>query len=50
MGTSVASKPVNSFVIVIYDLRPTYKFFLPSLTAPLEMVALLLHGLTKGIT
>ena len=28
MGTSTASKPLNSFIIVIYDLGPTYSFLL----------------------
>ena len=28
MGTSVASEPLNSFIIVIYDIRPTYSFLL----------------------
>ena len=28
MGTSAASEPLNSFKIVIYDLRPTYSFLL----------------------
>ena len=27
MGTSAASEPINFFIIVIYDLRPTYSFF-----------------------
>ena len=28
MGTSAASEPLNSFIIVIYDLWPTYFFLL----------------------
>ena len=28
MGTSAASEPLNSFIIVIYDLWPTYSFLL----------------------
>ena len=28
MGTSAASEPLNFFIIVIYDLRPTYSFLL----------------------
>ena len=39
-GTSVASEPLNFFIIVIYDLWPTYSFLLSSLTATLEIVAL----------
>ena len=37
---SIASKPLNFFRIVIYDLWPTYSFLFPLLTAPLEMVTL----------
>ena len=33
---SAASEPLNFFIIVIYDLWPTYSFLL----APLKMVAL----------
>ena len=41
MGTSVASEPLNFFIIVICDLRPTYSFSPPFyMTVPLEMVAL----------
>ena len=40
MGTSAASEPLNSFVIVIYDLWPTYSFLPPFLIAPLNMVTL----------
>ena len=36
MGTSAVSEPLNFFIIVIYDLWPTYSF----LFAPLKMVAL----------
>ena len=36
MGTSVASEPLNFFIIVIDDIWPTYGFLL----AHLEMVAL----------
>ena len=36
MGTSAASKPLNFFIIVIYDLWPAYCFLL----APLKMFAL----------
>ena len=36
MGTSAGSEPLNFFIIVIYDLGPTYSFLL----APLKKVAL----------
>ena len=36
MGTSAVSVPLNFFIIVIYDLCPTYSFLL----APLKMVTL----------
>ena len=38
MGTSVASEPLNFFIIIIYfyDLLPTYSF----LFEPLKMVAM----------
>ena len=39
MGTSAASEPLNFFIIVIYDLRPTYSFLL-FMTVPFEMVAM----------
>ena len=29
MKTSIASEQLNFFIIVIYDLGPTYGFFLP---------------------
>ena len=28
MGTSAASEPLNFFIILIYDLRPTFSFLL----------------------
>ena len=40
MGTSAASEPLNSFINVIFDLRPTYSFHSLFLTTPMEMVAL----------
>ena len=36
MGKSAASEPPDFFIIVIYDLWPTYSFLL----APLKMIAL----------
>ena len=41
-GTSVASEQFNLFIIVIYDLLPTYSFLL---SFPLEIVADLLNDL-----
>ena len=38
MGMSAASEPLNSFIIVIYDLLIVYSSFF--MTTPLEMVAL----------
>ena len=41
METSAASELLNFFIILIYDLRPTYSFSPPfCMTVPLEMVAL----------
>ena len=37
MGTSAAIEPPDFFIIVIYDLWPTYSF----LPAPLKMIALI---------
>ena len=40
MGRSAASETLNSFIIVIYELWPTYSFLPFFMTANLEMVAL----------
>ena len=39
MGTNAASEPLKSFILVIYELWPTYSFPF-CITVPLEMVAL----------
>ena len=40
MGSSVASEPLNLFIIVICELWPTYGFLIHFLTLLLDMVAL----------
>ena len=40
MGKSAANESLSSFIIVIYDLWPTYSFLHFNITEPLEMVAL----------
>ena len=40
MGTSAASEALIFFIIVIYDLWPSYSFSSFFMAAPLEMVAL----------